>query len=588
MVRISRLDVEQLEDRQMLAIFIDPIPEIRIDEGSAATLDAYPFTDSSPGGSYTAEVVWTEGANAVSASGTTPGVSASRLNVRFDYRYDSNGFFGEQQRLLLETAAELIVGRLGDQLAPFTSSGSNQFTAQFIQPETGGNTSVASFSVAANEIVVFVGARDLEDENLAAGGAGGGSGREPFFTQATTRGQSGAPTFDVGPWGGSISFDSEVEWHFDISSEDLDRNKNDFLSVAVHEIMHVLGFARGTESFEGLILAGGFRGNAVRNLLGGSNAPLSEDLSHFEEGLEFDGQETAMDPALRRGDRKLPTELDFAVLDDIGWELLPETEPGTVTASNVYADNGTYDAILTVTNGDEMAAQSFRVVVDNVAPTIVPPVNITGLAGQPINLNIAFTDPGQADTHSAMVDWGDGFGGDINVNQGTRSVTGEHVYELPGTYQARVAVTDDDGGSTIQQFQVTVTAAPHGGWQNPQNRFDVSNDGAVAPLDALLVINELNERNFSAPITGLLPPAPSNIPEFLDVTGDGFVSPQDALDVINTLSSAAIRVPTSPTAPLSVQLADVWAGFERNGLDENDEQRENLWNLLARNILTPV
>lgn len=78
-------------------------------------------------------------------------------------------------------------------------------------------------------------------------------------------------------------------------------------------------------------------------------------------------------------------------------------------------------------------------------------------------------------------------------------------------------------------------------WQNPINPADVNGDGQVAPLDALLVINELTARIFSDPESGQLDPIDVPPTTFLDVNGDGFLAPLDALLVINQLPSTAPR-----------------------------------------------
>ena len=63
-------------------------------------------------------------------------------------------------------------------------------------------------------------------------------------------------------------------------------------------------------------------------------------------------------------------------------------------------------------------------------------------------------------------------------------------------------------------------------------------DGVVAPLDALYVINELNDRvNTFVDGTFMRPDRPTG-ENFLDVDGNGKVSPVDALAVINVLPAA--------------------------------------------------
>ena len=101
----------------------------------------------------------------------------------------------------------------------------------------------------------------------------------------------------------------------------------------------------------------------------------------------------------------------------------------------------------------------------------------------------------------------------------------------------RYTVRDNDN-DTSNVGVVTVTVADLGPpWQNQANNLDVNADEAVSPIDALLVINELN----AAGSRQLLPPPiaerPFSPPPYIDVNGDGSVSPADALAVINFLNA---------------------------------------------------
>src|SRR5262245_26155448 len=66
-------------------------------------------------------------------------------------------------------------------------------------------------------------------------------------------------------------------------------------------------------------------------------------------------------------------------------------------------------------------------------------------------------------------------------------------------------------------------------FQNPLWTLDVDDDGFVAPIDALLVINVLNSVGPHA-LNPLIDP-----PTYVDSDGDAFVAPIDALLVINHL-----------------------------------------------------
>lgn len=75
-------------------------------------------------------------------------------------------------------------------------------------------------------------------------------------------------------------------------------------------------------------------------------------------------------------------------------------------------------------------------------------------------------------------------------------------------------------------------------WHNFARRLDVNGDGDVTPVDALLIINELN---FPTTIDAtnrlpLPPPTLASQRPFWDVDGDNFVLPLDALLVINRLN----------------------------------------------------
>jgi len=92
------------------------------------------------------------------------------------------------------------------------------------------------------------------------------------------------------------------------------------------------------------------------------------------------------------------------------------------------------------------------------------------------------------------------------------------------TVSANLATNDVDFG-----FSAAISA-----WQNPEDRYDVNNDGRISALDALQVINALN---FQGP--GVLIGSGLPSPPYVDVNGDGRLSALDALLVINILNTRA-------------------------------------------------
>lgn len=95
------------------------------------------------------------------------------------------------------------------------------------------------------------------------------------------------------------------------------------------------------------------------------------------------------------------------------------------------------------------------------------------------------------------------------------------------TFQYTIA--DSEGRRSLAaDVQVQVVASR---LQNPNQRFDVNNDGDVSPIDALLVINHLARAGI-----GSIPVELSDVgPPFYDVNGDQTITALDALLVINEL-----------------------------------------------------
>lgn len=109
-----------------------------------------------------------------------------------------------------------------------------------------------------------------------------------------------------------------------------------------------------------------------------------------------------------------------------------------------------------------------------------------------------------------------------------------------------IAAGTMNGAYDLSVSASTVVLPP---WQNPALRQDVDNDGVVAPLDALRIINRLN-----ADEGGPLPaPGEDAPPPYLDVDGDGFLAPLDALQVINYLNAAA-AIQEVFAAPISMEV----------------------------------
>jgi len=284
----------------------------------------------------------------------------------FDYSYDTADFFGDPARqAVLEQAAADLGHRLYDRLDDLTVSGSNTWSANFIDPGTGDTVSETDLVVPSDTLYVFAGGRELDLGDVGRGGYGGfsASGDPDWLGRVNARGQTAAllpgPT-DFGPWGGSVTFDTLANWHFGSTSTGLDPGEIDFYSVAIHELGHLLGIAGSNPSWTRWIAEAEFEGTAsVVEFDGLGSVPLDVDEGHWGEGVTDNGQEAAMDPSLNNGARKEFTELDFAGLVDLGWALLPVSQ--TIDLADGFDH--------TIVIEDNQAASDFRfwVTVDGTA-----------------------------------------------------------------------------------------------------------------------------------------------------------------------------------------------------------------------------
>src|SRR5262249_20808433 len=128
----------------------------------------------------------------------------------------------------------------------------------------------------------------------------------------------------------------------------------------------------------------------------------------------------------------------------------------TFSVYHQYLDNlpgnAPYSICITVTNkAGASGVGSTNLIVNNVAPALGP-ISWPSLAvrGQSLDFVDSFTDPGILDTHSVIINWGDGLSssGVVTENRGSGSVSTSHVYTASGKYTVTFTVTDKDGGST--------------------------------------------------------------------------------------------------------------------------------------------
>lgn len=233
----------------------------------------------------------------------------SNFDIRFDYRFDTNGFFSDpKRRATLEAAAQVWERIIQDE---FPNVPTGRETPFVLNPQTG--TTMTFFTdTPIDDLLVFVGARQLGESMIAESGPSGFFTNEQRYTSSNFE-----------PWIGSITFNSRINWFFDQTPEtanDIPLRAQDFYSTTLHELSHVLGIGT-SDAFTALTSGSEFIGGNTRLANGGRAVPLTPfpDLAHIQSDVRVNGISPLMDSTSPTGVRSLPTSLDIAMLADIGY-----------------------------------------------------------------------------------------------------------------------------------------------------------------------------------------------------------------------------------------------------------------------------
>ena len=282
-----------------------------------------PSTDAYTGGTGGAAV--TSGGDAGSAPDSEAGAGGAAdasppahvFSIKFDYRFDTLGFFkAPERKAALEAAAAQWSSIIGNDFLPVPAGTQLHLN----NPENRDqDVSVDGVEEDIDDVLIFVGT----SEAIPGYGRGGPStvaeSSDDTLTKEFANRQNGK---FFQPWAGSISFKGSVDYFFDPTPEtgdDVPANEYDFISLATHEIGHVLGFA-ASPAFSNLESGTTFIGKSAVAAYG-APVPLMPDLGHLLDGTQSDGVECLMTPKLINGIRQKPTTLDIAALRDIGYVL---------------------------------------------------------------------------------------------------------------------------------------------------------------------------------------------------------------------------------------------------------------------------
>jgi len=256
------------------------------------------------------------------------GVAAASPILEFDYSKDTGGFFAAPERRATLSLAGNLVNRFLDDLAPIVPSGTNTWSYWLTRPDNLVYEFPQNETIPTNVIRIFPGGSSLSDSGPLAITYSAIpwqlAGDEAWKATVRTRGQPGAAgtgATDYGPFAGSLVFNASKAWSSGTAAPAA--GTYDLLSIAAHELLHLFGFGV-SQSFKNLVVSGSFVGPHALAAAGPSNPHLLlAGQSHWAAGTTGTiaglSATAIMNETFAAGERRLPTDLDRAALQDIGW-----------------------------------------------------------------------------------------------------------------------------------------------------------------------------------------------------------------------------------------------------------------------------
>lgn len=237
------------------------------------------------------------------------------FDIKFDYRFDESNFFTPERKAILKQAGDIWSSYIQDDFETIAAG-------ETFPLNINNDLQEITLDEPIDDLLIFASYTDLSsNENFLARGTFSAN-----FIVGSDR-QQRIQGDDFEPWLGKIEFNQAAEDNFFFdetprTDDDIPFDQQDFLSLSLHEIGHILGVGV-SDPFFAQVANGQFTGSQSQNLNDGNAIPLDSSTFHIEEGFTLDPQSDALlDEVFTFGDRNLPTDLDLAILADIGYEIL--------------------------------------------------------------------------------------------------------------------------------------------------------------------------------------------------------------------------------------------------------------------------
>lgn len=232
------------------------------------------------------------------------------------------------------------------------------------------------------------------------------------------------------------------------------------------------------------------------------------------------------------------------------WDFDDGSNGNGQNTTHVYGDNGNYNVLLTVDDGDDTGTDQVVITVNNVSPTANAGGPYNGIINKSIQLDgTGSSDPGSDDVLTYT--WDLDNDGQYDDATGPTPTTS---YGSEGTYNISLKVTDDDGGEDTDGTVVQVS-------QGVSITFETSPSGKRIKIE---------NNTYTAPITLKFPPG--------DQVGVEAISPQDQVAdsrlVYDRWSDSGsrihnIQIPSTPTTYTAFFRRQYWVEIDDGGKGAN-------------------
>jgi len=271
--------------------------------------------------------------------------SKAAIDIIFDYSYDTNNYFTDEMKYVMDQAAFAFESRMANEtlgsLIPSDYNSSAVGILMIDNPTTGADLNVTFGSTTSegnlvgkeDEIIIFAGAKAVGSSYLSYSRVEYNYNDlvngDPYWDYMENRDYG---YNDPAVFGGSLSINSDLNWYADTNltshSDALTSGKYDFYSTAVHELGHILGFNYWTFASWDLVDVNEtvFNTSSVRSEYSGNDVPMVVDSMslHFGDlnsSLINCDCHPAMSDINSTNTRTPFSDIDFAILQDLGYSI---------------------------------------------------------------------------------------------------------------------------------------------------------------------------------------------------------------------------------------------------------------------------